>query len=64
LGFSSHRKAIALRFFQDMLIAWGLKDLPTIDKIGDYCFKMEFASEEDKVRIVEGVLGGIKETPS
>jgi hypothetical protein len=47
-----------------MLIAWGLKDLPTIDKIGDYCFKMEFASEEDKVRIVEGVLGGIKETPS
>jgi hypothetical protein len=40
--------------FQDMCTAWGINELPTIDKIGDYCFKMEFASEKDKVRVTEG----------
>jgi hypothetical protein len=37
-----------------MLTAWGFNELPAIDKIGDYCFKMEFASEKDKVKVTEG----------
>jgi hypothetical protein len=35
--------------FQDMLSAWDPDELHAIDKINNYCFKLEFAREEDKI---------------
>jgi hypothetical protein len=36
-----------------MSSAWGIQKLAQVEKIGDYIFKIEFASVEEKQRIVE-----------
>jgi hypothetical protein len=38
----------------DMINAWGIQKLATVEKIGDYIFKIEFVKEEDKVRVLDG----------
>jgi hypothetical protein len=40
--------------FSDMLNAWGIKELATVEKLGDYCFKIEFLRLEEKLRVLEG----------
>jgi hypothetical protein len=32
--------------FSDMLKAWGISNLAVVEKIGDYCFKLEFMKRE------------------
>jgi hypothetical protein len=52
--FYSH-KSYSLKFlFSDMLNAWGIPRLASVEKLGDYCFKLEFIKEEDKKRLVDG----------
>jgi hypothetical protein len=38
----------------DMISAWGVQKLAWVEKLGDYIFKIEFTTEEEKLRIVEG----------
>jgi hypothetical protein len=40
--------------FSDMLQAWSIQKLVSVDKIGDYIFKVKFATKEKKRRVVEG----------
>jgi hypothetical protein len=40
--------------FTDMHNAWGIKALVAIEKLGDYSFRLEFASADEKHRVVEG----------
>jgi hypothetical protein len=37
-----------------MLNAWGIPNLVVVEKLGDYCFKLEFIKGEEKRRVVEG----------
>jgi hypothetical protein len=39
--------------FSNMLKAWGLQKLASVEKIGDYIFKIEFGTEEEKARVLE-----------
>jgi hypothetical protein len=39
-----------------MLLAWGIKKLGSVEKLGDYCFKLEFEKEEEKIRAIDGGL--------
>jgi hypothetical protein len=45
----------------DMVKAWNVNQLSSIEKIGDYIFKLEFTTPE-KTRVLEGVPGAIRET--
>jgi hypothetical protein len=47
--------------FTDMLTAWGIKKIGGVEKLGDYCFKLEFEREEEKIEAIEGG-GGVMET--
>jgi hypothetical protein len=38
----------------NMISAWGIQKLTTVEKICDYIFKLEFDREEEKVRVLEG----------
>jgi hypothetical protein len=38
----------------DMLGAWGIQKLVGAERIGDYIFKLQFAAEDDKERVVDG----------
>jgi hypothetical protein len=40
--------------FTDMLNAWGIKELSVVEKLGNYCFKLEFARAEETARVLEG----------
>jgi hypothetical protein len=40
--------------FADMLNAWGIPKLAVVEKLGDYCFRIEFIREEEKKRVIEG----------
>jgi hypothetical protein len=40
--------------FSDMLNAWRIPKFATVEKLGDYCFKMEFIKEEEKRRVIDG----------
>jgi hypothetical protein len=40
--------------FSDMLAAWGIQNLNSLEKIGDYNFRLEFAKEEEKRWVIEG----------
>jgi hypothetical protein len=40
--------------FSDMLNVWGLKELALVKNLGDYCFKLEFHSQDEKMRVLEG----------
>jgi hypothetical protein len=40
--------------FSDMVKAWGIPKLASMEKLGDYCFKLEFMQEEEKARVIEG----------
>jgi hypothetical protein len=47
--------------FSDMLNAWGIKELAIVQKLGDYCFKVEFSSlEERRLGSWRGDLGGTR----
>jgi hypothetical protein len=37
-----------------MIGAWGIHKLVSMDKIGDYIFKLEFVNGEEKTRVLEG----------
>jgi hypothetical protein len=41
--------------FADMLAAWRIQNLSSLEKIGDYNFRLEFAKEDEKRRAIEGV---------
>jgi hypothetical protein len=43
--------------FSDMLHAWGVKELATVEKLGDYCFKLEFMSAEKSLEWSKEVCG-------
>jgi hypothetical protein len=36
----------------------GIHELAALEKLGDYCFKVEFSSLEEKIRVFEGGGGG------
>jgi hypothetical protein len=40
--------------FADMLAAWRIQNLSSLEKIGDYNFRLEFAKEDEKRRAIEG----------
>jgi hypothetical protein len=40
--------------FSDMLQVWGVQKLVAVDKIGDYIFKVEFMTEDEKERVIKG----------
>jgi hypothetical protein len=40
--------------FADMLRAWGIQKLLAVEKVGGYIFKIEFGSEEEKDRVLDG----------
>jgi hypothetical protein len=40
--------------FSDMLNAWGIKELAAVEKLGDYCFKIEFLRLKEKIRVLVG----------
>jgi hypothetical protein len=40
--------------FADMIAAWGVQKLASVEKIGDYIFKLESVSEAEKIRVLEG----------
>jgi hypothetical protein len=42
--------------FTDMISAWGIQRLASLEKIGDYNCKLEFVREEEKWRAIEGGL--------
>jgi hypothetical protein len=42
--------------FSEMLTVWGIPKLAVIDKLGDYCFKLECVKEEEKATVLEGDL--------
>jgi hypothetical protein len=49
------RKSYSPQFlFSDMLKAWNIQQLAGIEKIGDYIFKLEFNSLEEKARVLDG----------
>jgi hypothetical protein len=33
---------------------WGIQKLSSMEKLGDYIFKIEFGSEEEKAHVLEG----------
>jgi hypothetical protein len=37
-----------------MLLAWAIRKLGIVEKLGDYCFKLEFEKGEEKIRTIEG----------
>jgi hypothetical protein len=37
-----------------MITAWGIEKLTMVEKIGDYIFKLQFVSEEEKAKVIEG----------
>jgi hypothetical protein len=40
--------------FSDMIVAWGVERLGGLEKIGDYNFRLEFTTEVEKWRIIDG----------
>jgi hypothetical protein len=52
--FFSQKSYNPMFLFSNMLHSWGVKELATVEKLGDYCFKLEFMSTEEKLRVVEG----------
>jgi hypothetical protein len=49
------RKSYSPQFlFSDMVKAWNTKRLAGIEKIGDYIFKLEFNTPEEKLRVLDG----------
>jgi hypothetical protein len=49
------RKSYNLQIlFSGMLSAWGIQQLVAVEKIEDYNFKLEFCTEEEKKRVIEG----------
>jgi hypothetical protein len=52
--FHSQKSYNPQALFADMLKAWGLLKLASVEKIGDYLFKIEFTSEAEKTRVLEG----------
>jgi hypothetical protein len=45
--------------FSDMLAVWGFQGLSSVEKIGDYKFRLEFGNEE-KRQVIDGGPGDIK----
>jgi hypothetical protein len=37
-----------------MFVAWGIHDRVSVERIGDYIFKMEFVKEDEKGRVIQG----------
>jgi hypothetical protein len=40
--------------FTDMLKAWGMQKFTSVEKIGDYPLKIDFESEAEKTRVLDG----------
>jgi hypothetical protein len=55
IGMFYSRKSYDPKYlFTDMLNAWGIPKLAVVEKLGDYCFRIEFIREEEKKRVIEG----------
>jgi hypothetical protein len=40
--------------FLDMMAAWGVPKMAVVEKMEDYTFKLEFAKEEEKIKVLQG----------
>jgi hypothetical protein len=51
------RKSYSLQaLFGDMLMAWGIPKLVAMEKLGDYSLKIEFLTEAEKIKVLDGGL--------